>query len=65
VDFTSLGLSPKKIVQIIEEEAGVALDHGDWFGENGAGFERFNIACPRKILEQAVESVVAGFKKYL
>jgi len=63
-DFRSLGLSPTKIIQIIEEEAGVALDHGDWFGENGAGFERFNIACPRGILKRAVESVVAGFKKY-
>jgi cysteine-S-conjugate beta-lyase len=64
-DFNSLGLSPAKIVQIIEEEAGVALDHGDWFGENGAGFERFNIACPRTILKQAVESVVAAFTHYL
>ncbi len=64
-DFRALGLSPTKMVQIIEEEAGVALDHGDWFGENGAGFERFNIACPRQILKRAVESVVAGFKKYL
>jgi len=64
-DFRSLGLSVEKIIQIIEGEAGVALDHGDWFGENGAGFERFNIACPRAILEKAVTAVVAGFKKYL
>ena len=64
-DFRSLGLSVEKIIQIIEDEAGVALDHGDWFGENGAGFERFNIACPRVILEKAVTAVVAGFKKYI
>jgi len=64
-DFQPTGLSHKKIIQIIEEEAGVALDHGDWFADNGAGFERFNIACPRVILEKAVTAVVAGFKKYL
>ncbi len=64
-DFRSLGLSNQKNIQIIEEEAGVALDHGDWFGENGAGFERFNIACPRPLLKKAVTAVVAGFKKYL
>ncbi len=64
-DFNPLGLSDKKIIRIIEEEAGVALDHGDWFGVNGAGFERFNIACPRAILEEAVERVVAAFKKYI
>lgn len=64
-DFRPTGLSNQKIIQIIEEEAGVALDHGDWFGANGAGFERFNIACPRAILKKAVEGVVAGFKKVL
>jgi len=63
VDFTSLGLSPEKIIQKIEKDAGLALDHGDWFGENGAGFERFNIACPRSILKKAVDAVVAAFSK--
>ncbi len=62
VDFKPLGLSPEKIIQTIEQGAGVALDHGDWFGDNGGGFERFNIACPRLILEKAVEAVVAAFK---
>jgi cystathionine beta-lyase len=62
-DFNSLGLSPEKIIQVIEDGAKVALDHGDWFGKNGAGFERFNIACPRLILEKAVKAVVAAFKK--
>jgi len=63
VDFKPLGLSPEEIVNKIELDAGLALDHGDWFGENGAGFERFNIACPRLILEKAVDAVVAAFKK--
>ncbi|MBU0972212.1 MAG: pyridoxal phosphate-dependent aminotransferase [Proteobacteria bacterium] len=63
VDFRPLGLSPGKIIQVIEEKAGLALDHGDWFGKNGAGFERFNIACPRAVLQKAVKAVVAGFTK--
>ncbi len=61
VDFRSLGLSSEKIIEKIEKEAGLALDHGNWFGENGAGFERFNIACPRSILNKAVEAVVTAF----
>ena len=61
VDFRSLGFTPEQIVRKIERDAGLALDHGDWFGANGAGFERFNIACPRSILEKAVEAVVAAF----
>ncbi len=61
VDFNPLGFSPTQIVEKIEKGAGLALDHGDWFGENGAGFERFNIACPRSILKKAVDAVLAAF----
>jgi cystathionine beta-lyase len=63
VDFRPLGLSPDQTIRAVEEDAGLALDHGDWFGKNGAGFERVNIACPRSILTKAVEAMVAAFKK--
>ncbi len=62
VDLRPFGLSHETIIQKIEHTAGVALDHGDWFGENGAGFERVNLACPRSILEKAVEAIVAALK---
>ncbi|WP_457554075.1 MalY/PatB family protein [Desulfobacula sp.] len=65
VDFRKIGLEYNKIAHILEDDAKVALDHGNWFGENGAGFERFNIACPRSILVKAVESVVSGIKKHM
>ena len=61
VDFKPLGFAPEQIIRKVEDEAGLALDHGDWFGENGAGFERFNLACPRSILEKAVAAVVKAF----
>ncbi|MBC8438940.1 MAG: pyridoxal phosphate-dependent aminotransferase [Deltaproteobacteria bacterium] len=65
VDFRNLGLDCNKMIRILEEDANVALDHGSWFGENGAGFERFNIACPRSILVKAAESVVSAIKKHI
>ena len=40
------------------------LDEGKIFGEEGAGFERFNIACPRAVLAEALgrlESAVHGY----
>ncbi|RLC01506.1 MAG: pyridoxal phosphate-dependent aminotransferase [Deltaproteobacteria bacterium] len=63
VDFSKLELNSQRMVQVLEEDARIALDHGDWFGKNGTGFERFNIACPRAILEKAVESVISSIKK--
>ncbi|WP_321492694.1 MalY/PatB family protein [uncultured Desulfobacter sp.] len=64
IDFTPLGLSPQKTVQIVEEKAGLALDHGDWFGRSGAGFERINIACPRQILTKATDALVNAFSPF-
>ena len=33
------------------------------FGVEGLGFQRINIACPRKILEQALEQLVQAINK--
>lgn len=63
VDFSGLGLAEKERIRLLEEQAGVGLDHGAWFGTNGKGFERVNIACPRSILARAAEAIVAAFKK--
>lgn len=61
IDFRPLGLSSDEVIRRVEKEAGLALDHGDWFGENGKGFERINIACPRPLLEKAVNGLVSAF----
>jgi cysteine-S-conjugate beta-lyase len=37
------------------EQASVALNDGTTFGQGGEGFVRLNFACPRSILEQALE----------
>lgn len=61
-DFRNLGFSSEKQKMLLEEKAKVGLDHGDWFGQNGIGFERFNVACPRELLKKAAESIVWAFK---
>jgi cystathionine beta-lyase len=39
------------------DEARVYLNEGELFGPEGEGFERFNIACPRSILEEALKRI--------
>jgi cystathionine beta-lyase len=39
------------------EEARVYFDEGYIFGEEGAGFERMNIACSRSLLQEALERI--------
>lgn len=57
VDFRELGLSEDELEELIVKKANLWLDGGTMFGKAGAGFERFNVACPRKILEQALEQL--------
>lgn len=56
-DFRSLGLDPESRKALLMEEARVYLNEGELFGPEGEGFERFNIACPRSILEEALERI--------
>ena len=53
LDFTALGLSPDDLEDLMVRKAKLWLDRGNMFGEEGEGFERFNIACPRQTLKQA------------
>lgn len=57
VDCRSLGLDACGIRELVEDKARLWLDLGDMFGEDGAGFIRFNVACPRSVLKRALEQL--------
>ncbi|MDR2356255.1 MAG: pyridoxal phosphate-dependent aminotransferase, partial [Clostridiales Family XIII bacterium] len=54
LDCRGLGLSPDALDALIVQKAGLWLDGGTMFGEEGAGFQRVNIACPRATLTRAL-----------
>jgi len=54
LDFSGLHLPEQQVNDIIKNKAKLWLDDGSLFGEEGKGFQRINIACPRKILEEAM-----------
>lgn len=53
-DLRGLLLSDEEIERRLIYEAKLWLNNGSMFGEEGAGFQRMNIACPRAILEDAL-----------
>ena len=55
VDFRALGLSEKEINDLVIGKARLWLDEGTMFGPSGAGFQRINMACPRKVLVEALD----------
>ena len=54
VDCRGLGLERKELEDLVRNEAKLWLDAGYIFGDSGNGWQRFNAACPRKILEEAL-----------
>lgn len=54
IDFRELGLSIEELDCLIMEKAKVILNPGWWFGEEGKGFMRMNLACPRKVIKEAM-----------
>ncbi|MFW9881072.1 MAG: MalY/PatB family protein, partial [Candidatus Thorarchaeota archaeon] len=57
LDFRELGLESKELEKLMRGKAKLALDEGYIFGQGGEGFERINIACPKSILEQALNQI--------
>lgn len=62
VDFRSLGMEHEALEKFMLEKAKVWLDEGYIFGHGGEGFERFNIAMPRCLLEKALKQVAEAVK---
>jgi len=54
LDFSALGLSDRDLEQLLVHKARIWLSSGPSFGAGGEGFQRFNIACPRSVLQQGL-----------
>ncbi|NLW19420.1 MAG: pyridoxal phosphate-dependent aminotransferase [Candidatus Cloacimonetes bacterium] len=55
VDFSALGMDDNEIREFMVHKARIAAVPGTNFGPEGSGFQRLNFACPRSILEEAVQ----------
>ncbi len=56
-DCRGLGLGKDALEDLMFNKAKIYFDEGYIFGEEGEGFERINIACPRAILVDAMERI--------
>jgi len=63
IDFRALGLSPDALTQFLRAQAGWAVTRGQSFGIEGAGFARFNFACPHSRLVGALDQLEAALRK--
>ncbi|WP_438447984.1 MalY/PatB family protein [Gorillibacterium sp. sgz5001074] len=58
LDCRDLGLDTSGLKELMYRHAGVAFNEGSVYGEEGRGFLRINVACPRATLSAALERFV-------
>lgn len=62
IDFRALGIAPDKLAELLRKEAKLFFDDGFIFGDQGAGFERWNLACPTRYIEEGLERLHDALK---
>lgn len=65
LDCKELGLKDDELSDFMINKAKVALNKGKWFGKEGEGYMRINIACPRSILKEGLKRIENAVKEYL
>ena len=65
IDCRKLNLSQEDLVDFFVNKARLALNNGSTFGEEGTGFMRINIGCPRSILKMALEQLFLAYSELI
>ncbi|MBR3609869.1 MAG: pyridoxal phosphate-dependent aminotransferase [Oscillospiraceae bacterium] len=63
LDFRAWGMDEKELEDFMVNKAQAIFDEGYVFGEGGKGFERINIACPKRVLEATLERIYKAKKE--
>ena len=57
IDFRDTGIADSDMRKLLVEKAQLGLSNGILFGEEGSGFQRLNIGCPRSLLEKGLDQL--------
>lgn len=63
LDARGLGLPHDRLVEFFIREAKVGMNDGAMFGEEGSGYMRMNLGCPRSVLEKALNQIKMAYDK--
>lgn len=61
VDFRGTGLTDEEMTEAMLNKARIAVDFGKWFGPGGELHGRFNVGCPRSLVEDAMQRLERTF----
>lgn len=55
IDYRKTGLTEKEMMNLLLQKGQLALEPGTKYGEEGQGFLRMNVACPRNTVEEGIK----------
>ncbi|ANF98108.1 MalY/PatB family protein [Paenibacillus bovis] len=64
MDFRKLGMEQADLVSFLLHKARIALNDGRAFGTAGEGYMRLNVACSRRLLEEAMERLRGALEQW-
>ncbi|MGN0404738.1 MAG: MalY/PatB family protein [Bariatricus sp.] len=56
-------VQPEELQNFVQEQCHLAVDYGEWFGENFKGFVRLNLATDPAYVKKAVENLITSAEK--
>jgi len=62
IDFRGYGFDSERLMDLLVNEAKVALNNGRNFGTEGEGFARINIGTDRAVLREALENIAGAIE---
>jgi cystathionine beta-lyase len=63
INCNELGMDNDELHKFMINKVKIAFDDGFWFGTEGSGYMRMNVACPRTVIEQALERLKSAIDK--
>lgn len=63
LDFRSWPMTHEQIYRFLIDKAGLGLNEGSMFGEQGRGWMRMNIATQRSVVERAMEQLLRACRE--
>ena len=63
IDCRALNMTDDELTDFFKEKCHMMLNSGTFFGPEGSGFVRINLACPRSYVEEALKRTKANLPK--
>lgn len=65
VDCKSLNISSEEIKDILMKRENVLINEGTMYGDDGEGYIRINLACPKSVLLEGLNRIYNALKNYI